>query len=135
MAKIEYEGKEYKSRAELARVLLMRNTMRKSEIASITGIAPQTVHGNYQRLVKAGKMEDVYPDLVARLDKEDEKKRDKAKKKKEKEKSLRKEARLAMKAKLKEEALKVKEAKKLDKKGKKTAKGKELSKKVLDTKV
>ena len=108
MAKIEYEGKEYKSRSELARVLLMQNEKRKSEIAKITGIAPQTVHWQYQLMVEAGKMEDVYPELVARLDKEDEKKRADARAKKEEEKNIRKQARLALKAKVKEEALKTK---------------------------
>ena len=110
MAKIEYQGTEYKSRAELARVLLLKNEMRKSEIAKITGIAPQTVHGQYQRLVKAGKMEDVYSALVEKLDKKDESIRTKKKEKIQKEKELKKQARIALRAKKKEDAKKEKEA-------------------------
>ncbi|MFW6219784.1 MAG: hypothetical protein ACOC1O_01565 [bacterium] len=102
MAKIEFEGKEYKSRAELARELLMRNTMRKSEISKITGIAVQTVHGNYKRLVAAGKMEDVYPDLIKKLDIEDAKLREKKKRQKELNKKNRQEAKLSLRAKRKE---------------------------------
>ncbi|MFA5484898.1 MAG: hypothetical protein WC260_01455 [Candidatus Pacearchaeota archaeon] len=102
MAKIEFEGKEYKSRAELARELLMRNTMRKSEISKITGIAAQTVHGNYKRLVASGKMEDVYPELIERLDKEEMDKRNAKAKAKEEEKKKRKDAKLSIRAKKKE---------------------------------
>ena len=126
MAKIEYKGKEYKSRAELARTLLMENTMRKSEIATITGIAPQTVHGQYQRLVKAGKMEDVYGMLVEKLNQEDDKARKATKAEKAERKSIRKQAQLAIKARLKEVGLKTKPAKK---------KGKELGGKVLSSKL
>ena len=103
MAKIEYKGKEYKSRAELARTLLMENTMRKSEIATITGIAPQTVHGQYQRLVKAGKMEDVYGMLVEKLNQEDDKARKATKQENAERMALRKQAKIAIRARAKEE--------------------------------
>ena len=55
-----YKGNMYKSRSALVRFLLLQKNMRKSQIAKISKVTPQTVEGIYKLLIKQKKLEDYY---------------------------------------------------------------------------
>ena len=70
MAITIYKGNMYKSRSALVRFLLLKKTMRKSHIARISKVTPQTVEGIYQSLISQKKLDDYYTAFKENLKKE-----------------------------------------------------------------
>lgn len=70
MAIIIYKGNMYKSRSALVRFLLLKKTMKKSDIAKISKVSPQTVEDNYKMLIKQKKLDNYYITYIKNLKKE-----------------------------------------------------------------
>lgn len=67
MGKTFHKGRFYNTRSALVRFLLSQKNMRKSHIARIAKVTPQTVEGLYKTEVKRKKIDNYYFDFKNNL--------------------------------------------------------------------